>query len=153
MKFLSLLALFVQMQTHQNTHQARFLTPIYIEASHRYNIDPIMALAVTKVESRFRELANSGVGDIGLMQIRRLGCVPVSLSFLTDKQLSEPWVNIRLGVRCLAMARKRCGGTPLNWLSQYAGYPCGPSPYSRKVMEVYESVLTAAHERGIVEEW
>ena len=68
------------------------------------------------------------------MQLRRGSITTKGYHHYTYEQLMVPSVNIKLGIRRLAYAKKRCGGDALSWLSNYAGLECGPSKYSRRVL-------------------
>lgn len=106
----------------------------YMQAqSAHYQIPPAIVLSVIASESSCRIDAKSGKGDVGLMQIRR-GVATHGYDGLTDAELMEPRLNIKLGVRRLARAKRICGGNPERWLSNYAGLQCGSSKYSRNVI-------------------
>lgn len=66
------------------------------------DIDPNLALAVAQVESRFNPNAVGGLGEQGLFQI-----MP-QYSEYSVKQLKDPIINIREGMRMLNFAKKHC---------------------------------------------
>lgn len=109
------------------------LIPLVIASANYYGVEPDIAIKVMQAESSCRVNADSGKGDIGLFQIRR-GVATVGVSRKSDEQLQRPRLNIKLGVRRLARAKRICGGTPENWLSNYSGLKCGSSRYSRRVI-------------------
>lgn len=122
--------------------------------AERNNLDPLMILAVIRVESNFQSDAVSPVGAIGLMQLMphtgfwladRHGLPP------TDKRtLTLDEVNITLGASYLSYLRKRYSSwqkalTAYNWgpgrfnriLSEDDPAPDGLYRYSAKVMRTY----------------
>ena len=116
-------------------HDAALLTTL---GAH-YHIPPALGAAMEVRESTCRRRARSRHGDLGLMQIRR-GCATRGFDGLTDEQLMEPRVNLKLGLRRLALARRRCGGAP--WeetLGAYAGLRgCRASAYGARVIATME---------------
>lgn len=70
-----------------------------------YNIDPVVAKAVVKVESNYNPNAQGAVGEVGLFQIRP------EYSRLTEEQLTHPILNIHEGLRKLSKAKRLCKHT------------------------------------------
>lgn len=122
-------------------HTHVVLARVVHHTSRIFDIPPILAISVMAKESTFHPDARSDHGDLGLMQIRR-GITTHGYDWMTDTQLMEPKVNIHLGVRRLARARRVCGGKSADWLGGYAGLSCGPSKYAQKVLGVLD-ILTA----------
>ncbi len=92
----------------------------------QYKFDPIFVLALIKTESSFQKSARSNRGAIGLMQLmpdtafemaERVG-IKVSID-----QISEPEVNIQLGVFYLSLLRKEFGEDKVSILAAYNAGP------------------------------
>ncbi|MDO5555737.1 MAG: lytic transglycosylase domain-containing protein [Clostridia bacterium] len=75
----------------------------YIERyAEEYDIDPYMVYAIIKAESNFNEYAESGSGAIGLMQVMEATAMETAKKMeleITEKELFEPELNIRIGVK------------------------------------------------------
>lgn len=121
--------------------------------AEQYDIDPLLILAVIKIESNFRPLAVSNRGAIGLMQVK-----PVVVREVGDNSydrppfqlLLDPEANIELGVRYLDYLRERFGN---DWFYILSAYNMGPTyvnqlrasdrippaHYYRKVMRAYRA--------------
>ncbi|HET6439164.1 MAG TPA: lytic transglycosylase domain-containing protein [Anaeromyxobacter sp.] len=86
-------------------------------------LDPLLILAVIEVESRFDEVATSGAGALGLMQLRE----PTLRRELERQGLSgdpfDPVVNVQAGVRYL---RRLLDAFPREDLALMA-YNAGPN--------------------------
>ena len=82
-----------------------------VEQSRKHSFDPILVLAVIKVESQFDHEAVSRRGAQGLMQIR-----PTAVAALVEqghipdlpneKNLKDPIVNVKIGTAYLSHLRK-----------------------------------------------
>lgn len=122
------------------------------EESKKYSLDPMLVLAVIKVESSFQHLAVSPVGARGLMQIRPFVANAIAPEVdLTPwhgiKSLDDPVLNIKIGVFYLSRLKKRFRDmklalTAYNWGPTKIGYRLkrrGPVPlgYARKVLSAY----------------
>jgi soluble lytic murein transglycosylase len=80
--------------------------------SERYSLDPILVLAVIKVESDFHPGALSTVGARGLMQIRPFVAATLAEKVDLDqwegeRSLDDPILNIKLGVFYINYLKKR----------------------------------------------
>jgi len=104
--------------------------------SRRHDIDPMLILAVIKVESRFRPDAVSPKGARGLMQILPF----VARSFAgdvgftsdqVDRNLHDPALNIRLGVHYLMQLKERFEHTRLALIA----YNRGPTDVRKRLRE------------------
>ncbi len=125
-----------------------------VEESEKYSLDPLLVLAIMKVESRFRAKVVSADGARGLMQIRP--SVAHALSEKLEikvragkKSLDDPVTNVKLGIFYLAQLKRQF--TDLR--HALAAYNYGPSrvrarlerkrpislAYPRKVMVVYRA--------------
>lgn len=104
--------------------------------SRRHDIDPMLILAVIKVESRFRVNAVSPKGAVGLMQIlpfvARSLAEEVGLSTEeVDAGLADPVVNLRLGTHYLMELKENFGDLKLALIA----YNRGPSEIRRRLRE------------------
>jgi hypothetical protein len=101
----------------------------------KYRFDPAFILALIQVESRFKIKAKSPVGAVGLMQvmpataavvIREMGLPDHAGSpMLSHRSLTDPFVNITLGITYLAWLRDHYRGLPPYYL--VAAYNAGPA--------------------------
>jgi len=119
---------------------ALLLAPIVAEQATRYRMDPHLVNAVILTESRCRVRARSKRGALGLMQIIPAVDWAGAAAFAIDEDLMKPMLNVSLGTKRLAWARKLCGGHPLRWLSAYNGRGCGASWYSHGVLKTMEAM-------------
>jgi soluble lytic murein transglycosylase-like protein len=71
--------------------------------SSTYGIDPIIVLAVMEEESQYDIHAVGEAGEIGLLQL-----LPSSFPGYTKKQLFNPQINVKLGIRYLAKLQIDC---------------------------------------------
>ena len=123
-----------------------------MEESDKHSLDPMLVLAIIKVESRFRHLAVSNRGARGLMQIRpfvgRALAPQVDLNMWHGiKTLDDPILNIKIGVFYLSRLKKRFRDlnlalTAYNWgptaiRNRLNGKRRVPLGYARKVLAAY----------------
>ncbi len=108
----------------------RFPAPfknLFDQASREFEIEPSWALAVTRQESAFLDVARSGAGARGLMQLMpetaretaRRANIPLS----SLDRLNEPDINVRLGSAYLAQMQRQFGN---NRVHATAAYNAGP---------------------------
>lgn len=107
-----------------------------LDESKRHSIDPMLVLAIIKVESRFSETAVSHRGARGLMQLR-----PFVASALVEevnaegwegeKSLDDPILNIKLGVYYLRNLKKDFGDLKL----ALSAYNWGPTEIRNRLDE------------------
>ncbi len=83
----------------------------------RAGVSPEMALAITRRESEFNPIVQSGVGALGLMQLMpdtaRDMTDELGLEFSKARLLSDPAYNIRLGKEYLAFLYDQFGKNPV----------------------------------------
>ena len=94
------------------------VTESVVEESAKHSLDPMLILAVMKVESNFDHRAVSPRGALGLMQIR-----PIVVNELIDEgtipkwkkgeNLRDPSLNIKIGVAYLSHLLKMFESLPL----------------------------------------
>jgi len=104
------------------------VTESVAEESAKHSLDPMLVLAVMKVESRFDHRAVSPRGALGLMQIR-----PIVVDELVDEgeipewkskaNLRDPILNIKIGVAYLSYLKKMFNHLPF----ALAAYNSGPT--------------------------
>jgi soluble lytic murein transglycosylase len=101
----------------------------------KYRFDPAFILSLIQVESRFKTTARSGVGAVGLMQIMPATAAVViremdlpnaeDSGMLSRRTLSDPFVNLTVGITYLAWLRDHYQGMPPYYL--VAAYNAGPA--------------------------
>ena len=104
------------------------VTESVVEESAKHSLNPMLVLAVMKVESRFDHRAVSPRGALGLMQIR-----PIVVDELVDEgeipeweskpNLRDPIHNIKIGVAYLSYLKKMFNHLPF----ALAAYNSGPT--------------------------
>ena len=141
-------------------------SPYVWQAAWDYDLDPLLMLAVMRVESRYRHDAVSRAGAMGLVQImpatgHRVAALMGDSDFRVDR-LTEPGLNIRMGTyymgelvrrfgsRQFALAVGSYNGGPHNvgrWLKDKQGIPFEEfveeiqfhetRAYTKRVLEYY----------------
>jgi len=107
--------------------QRETVIPIVDRYARRFQLDPLMVLAVIQVESRFDPSAVSPQGAIGLMQIQgptaRDLAMDLGLQWTGDDLLFEPDLNVMLGCAYLRRLMDRFGDQD----AALAAYCSGPT--------------------------
>lgn len=126
-----------------------------VTLSHQYAIDPMLVLAIIKIESRFNPMARSHVGAMGLMQVMPIVAREVGsdMEIHGKSDLYDPTINLHLGIRYFSLLRDQyeldirkalvaynMGPTALNHRLSRSGFH--PTPYCKKVMGQYIAYLT-----------
>lgn len=98
--------------------------------SERYQIDPLLIMAIIKTESSFRPEVTSFAGAIGLMQVKPIVVEDVAedvplYSRPAEELLKDPLANIHVGVHYLSNLQERFGGD--NWYHILSAYNMGPT--------------------------
>lgn len=131
----------------------RDFVPYLVATAQDHEIDPLLVLAVMKVESTFRPDAISNRGAMGLLQIKPVAAQEVvkvfGLEAAAKKNLLDPYHNVRVGVRYLSYLKKMFRKDRIRMLSAYNMGPTTvrrtgiqSSRYSRKVMRTYYAYLS-----------
>jgi soluble lytic murein transglycosylase-like protein len=83
--------------------------------SHFHGIDPNISLAVAKVESNLNPNVIGSLGEVGVFQVR-----PEYVKEFSKDQLKTPEINIMVGIKKLAEAKKMCSNMKnKGWLTCY----------------------------------
>jgi soluble lytic murein transglycosylase len=135
--------------------QERKLVQLIYDESLEYQYDPELILAVIAAESSFYNWSRSHKGAIGLMQIMPTTGISLAkahnINWMGSVTLFDPYLNIKLGTKYLAMMHDEFGDLQLA-LTAYNYGPtrvremikrCDrlPMGYSRKVMSNYKRFL------------
>ncbi|HEY9900203.1 MAG TPA: lytic transglycosylase domain-containing protein [Pantanalinema sp.] len=127
---LAALALLLALARPAGVAAARLFFPFpYREAiereAERYSLDPLLVVAVMRVESGFAPRARSRVGARGLMQLMPSTAAwaarKVSMRDFSAEGLEDPDTNIRLGCWYLSYLRRQFPGDLHAMLAAYNG--------------------------------
>jgi hypothetical protein len=131
------------------------LAQVVHSESRALAIDPLYALAIMKVESRFRADAVSTRGAIGLLQLRPIAARAVaSTAVATAVGLRDPRTNVALGLRYLqklerefpdagtALAAYNMGPTRIR--QRMKARQAVPDGYARRVRAAYAQLSAGA---------
>jgi len=116
-------------------------SPLIIRQAKEQGVPVKLALAIVEIESSFRVKAKGAAGEVGLMQIRPRTARGMGYRGST-KALYDPETNVRYGMKYLAEAHRRGGGSTCGTILKYnAGhYAKRMNPisarYCRKVKKV-----------------
>lgn len=124
-----------------------------VETAREYEFDPLLILAIMKIESAFKPMAVSFSGAYGLLQIKPIAAEEVAQAYagprIFDYQLFDPFINVRIGVQYLSYLRDTLGPDKVRVLSAYNLGPTlvkrcrGHSTrYAKKVLRAYQSFLS-----------
>ena len=104
------------------------------EESEKHSLDPMLVLAVIKVESQFDHRAVSPNGARGLMQIQ-----PVAANVVLEKadvhngkaaiKIDDPIINVKIGTAYLKHLKEMFGDIKLT----LTAYNCGPTRLRQKL--------------------
>jgi soluble lytic murein transglycosylase-like protein len=109
-------------------------TPI-VEASERYNLDPMLVSVIISTESSFNKKAIGTRGEVGLMQT-------MPRYFEEQSDLTDVNTQLDTGCRHLHACLNECGADIYKALSRYAGNTCGtPSPKAAYKYNLYRKEL------------
>lgn len=119
----------------------RFFYPVshkesILQSSARYGVDPLLVCAIIKCESGWDEMAVSGAGAEGLMQMMPSTSEEIAWQGMVDtsiydyQNLLDPATNIEYGCAYLAQLQYRLGSTD----EVIAAYNAGPSSVEEWLM-------------------
>ena len=104
-------------------------------AGRRYNVDPLLLVAVIAVESSFNPIAESVAGAKGLMQIIPHFHLEKFTEFGGEQAVFEPRTNIAVGARIIREYLQSSSGDLFTALQTYAGaLPDRDAAYTHKVL-------------------
>lgn len=131
----------------------RTLAATITRVAAEYAIDPLLILAIVRIESHFTPHARSTADAMGLMQIRAIVVRDVATAMHLDPQhtqryLNDAMHNIRIGVHYFASLLIRFHDDipkallaynqgPTSVARIYGHRPAPPIGYAAKVLEVY----------------
>jgi soluble lytic murein transglycosylase len=136
-------------------HDEQKLAHLIYEESFQYQYDPELILAVIVTESSFYNWSRSRVGAIGLMQIMPTTGFSLAkagnISWIGNATLFNPYLNIKLGIKYLAMMHDQFDDLEIA-LTAYNYGPTRvsemlkrcerlPRDYSQKVLSKYKRFL------------
>lgn len=129
---------------------------VYGEAIHReaerWDIDPLLVVAVIHRESRWNPRARSKTHDWGLLQIH-VSRTTHSGYLARPERLFNPKLNIRLGIRLMAFWRDyhagRCRGDHPWWAHYKYGRRIPRKRKGKKVDVLYQQLLAWANQSGV----
>lgn len=123
-----------------------------VSLSRTYDVDPLLILAIIKVESRFRPAVRSQTGAIGLMQVMPIVIREVGQEVSIHKRsdLYDPTKNLLLGIHYFTYLMEKYGNDMKRALVAYNLGPSAlderlsrqrliPLSYYRKVMQYYKA--------------
>lgn len=129
-------------RTDMNETSVWAIAQTIMEESKKHSLDPMLVLAVIKVESQFQDSAISALGARGLMQIRPFvaDSLAEEVEWQGERNLDDPILNIKLGVFYLSHLKKRFRVMEL----ALAAYNSGPTEVRGRLEEQEEVPLEYA---------
>jgi len=128
-------ALLSRHMTGLTSWEVRHTAEAIVAEAARNRVEPRMVLAVMNTESGYYNFARSPVGALGLMQIMpatgEMLAREAGLGWNGPDDLFAPELNIRLGVRYLALLRAKYG----SWQRALAAYNWGPAAIDRRLAD------------------
>ncbi|MCD6118631.1 transglycosylase SLT domain-containing protein [bacterium] len=119
------------------------LAAYLVVTARRYELDPLLLLAVVKTESDWRPGCTGAIGEVGLMQIHPgwwRGSWGRNAGIEIDGNIRNEETNIAVG--CQILRRYNDEGSYMQMLANYNGGPARPYwPYARKVDREYREIL------------
>ena len=123
--------------------------PYLVATAEDHEVDPLLVLAVMKVESTFKPDAISYAGAYGLLQIKPVAAQEVGGRPMAKRELLDPYQNVQVGIQYLSYLKKMFRKDRVRMLSAYNMGPTlvrnqgvRSSRYSRKVMAAYQKFLS-----------
>ena len=129
------------------TKQEKFIkeiSPLIIEKSEKYNLEPELVASIIQVESSWHPRAESNAGACGLMQVIPKWNPKPDGTLYTCEELKDPATNIEAGTRALRWwLDKAKGDRKLALCSYNAGNICFKKmrhSYVKRVEYVYKII-------------
>lgn len=128
--------------TSKTTRQQNGLKRLVKAEAKKQGVPEDLALAVVHVESSFNPSAVGQAGEIGLMQIKPQTARGMGFSG-SRKALFKPETNIKYGMKYLAGAYERGGGTICGTILKYNGghYAKRMNPISARYCRKVKTIL------------
>lgn len=134
--------------TKYNVAVANKAAPIILSELERVksDVNPKIVATIIMRESSYITTAESGKGAVGWMGILSSG--PRANKY-TKKQLTNPRLNVRIGLQIIEESRRSCRRIvedqlgyidPRLWLSRYAGFGCQESTYAQRILRKIQAV-------------
>ncbi len=124
---------------------AKDIVSTSFEESEKHNVEPLLLLAIIKIESTFKQKAQSHMGAVGLTQVMPQYHKTKLKDLKKDKL--DIWSiegNIRVGVQILKEYIQASDGNISNALQRYNGSFSDPTKeYSRKVLATMKKLKLA----------
>ena len=116
--------------------------PIITRHAKAAGVPVQLAMAIVQIESSFRVKAKGAAGEVGLMQVKPRTARGMGYKGSVNA-LYDPEVNIRYGMKYLAEARRRGGGTTCGTILKYnAGhYAKRMNPISARYCQKVKKVM------------
>ena len=92
--------------------------PLVARVARKEGVPVDLAMAIIQIESSFRPRATGALGEIGLMQVRPRTARGLGYRG-TKGDLYVPETNVQVGMKYLAEARRRGGGTTCGTILKY----------------------------------
>ena len=109
---------------------------LILEYSTQYELDPVLVASVINVESKYNTSALSSAGAVGLMQVKPSTATWIMDEDITQEQLTEPELNIKVGCLYLSQLLEQFN----NLECALAGYNAGPNNVETwLIMEEYST--------------
>ena len=129
---------------HVAPEDARLYATVIQKEADRWDVDPLLVLAVIQRESGWNPRARSKTNDWGLMQVH-VSKTTYSGYLQQPERLFNPKLNIRLGVRLMAIWRDyhigRCFGNHPYWAHFKYGARVPRKRKGRRVDRIYRDLV------------
>ena len=129
------------------SHQQQMIqkwTPLVIEKSQKYDLEPALVSAIIQVESSWYPASVSSAGACGLMQVIPKWNPKPDGTLYTCDELKDPEIGIEAGTKALRWWMDQShGNLELALCSYNAGFTCFKKmkySYVKRVMNVYRTI-------------
>ena len=138
-------------------HNPLLLAKVILKECRKYNLDPLLIVALIYQESSFRSYASSHKSAIGLMQLKQSTAQEIAKKLkwgsFSKKDLLNPIKNVKLGIHYLAKLKKQFLNNKVLFLTAYNNGPARTKSlcnmlsknelkfiYAKKVLRIYSSL-------------